>query len=175
MEVGLLLLRLAVGSIIAAHGAQKLFGWFGGPGLAGTSGWLESLGFRPGRLHATVTGLAEFGGGLLLMLGLLTPLGAAAALGVMLVAIVTVHWEKGFFNMEGGFEFNLMLAVAALTLAFTGAGKYSLDGALGWDLAGTSWGLAVAGLGVLSGLSVLTTRRLSQSGESSQQRTVLSG
>ena len=123
MDVGLLLLRLAVGGVMAAHGAQKLFGWFGGYGLEGTSGWLESLGFRPGRIQAAIAGWSEFLGGLLLVLGLLTPLGAAAVIGVMIVAIGSVHWEKGFFNSAGGYEFNLLLAVVAAALAFTGAGS----------------------------------------------------
>jgi putative oxidoreductase len=106
MEAGLLLIRVVLGGIMAAHGSQKLFGWFGGPGLAGTEGWLESMGFKPARLHAVVVGLAEFGGGALLALGLLTPLGAAAIAGVMFVAIATVHWSNGFFNGSGGYEFN---------------------------------------------------------------------
>ena len=91
MEAGFLLVRVVLGAIMAAHGAQKLFGWFGGPGLAGTGGWLGSMGFKPARLLAVVVGLAEFGGGALLALGLLTPLGAAAVAGVMFVAIPTVH------------------------------------------------------------------------------------
>lgn len=159
MEVGFLLLRLAVGTIIAAHGAQKLFGWFGGYGIAGTGGWLESLGFRPGRLHATVTGLAEFGGGVLLMLGFMTPLAAAAVLGVMLVALATVHWPKGFFNTEGGYEFNLLLATSAIALAFTGPGEFAIDYSLGWNMAGASWGLAAIATGLIAGVSVLVTRR----------------
>jgi putative oxidoreductase len=98
MEAGLLLIRVAVGAIMTAHGAQKLFRWFGGHGIVGTSGWLEPMGFRPARLHAAVVGLAEFGGGALLALGLFTPLGAAAVAGVMFVAIATIHWSNGFFN-----------------------------------------------------------------------------
>lgn len=95
MEAGLLLIRVMLGGIMAAHGAQKLFGWFGGHGIPGTAGWLESMGLRPARLYAAVNGLAEFGGGALLVLGLLTPLGAAAVAGVMFVAITTVHWKNG--------------------------------------------------------------------------------
>ena len=159
MEVGLLILRLVVGTTIAAHGAQKLFGWFGGYGIAGTGGWLESLGFRPGKLQATVSALSEFGGGLLLVLGLLTPFGAAAVAGVMVVAIGAVHLPKGFFNGEGGYEFNLVLAISALALAFTGPGRYSLDNAVNLDLAGTEWGLAAVALALIAGVLVLSTRK----------------
>ena len=170
MEVGLLLLRLTVGSLIAAHGAQKLFGWFGGYGIAGTGGWLESMGFRPGRLHASVTGLAEFGGGVLLMLGLVTPLGAAGVLGVMAVAIATVHWSKGFFNTEGGFEFNMLVAASAIVLAFTGPGEYSLDNALGWNLAGINWGLGAIAVGLIAAVGVLVSRRVEKPVEESSHK-----
>ena len=159
MEIGLLLVRLVVGGTLAAHGAQKLFGWFGGYGIAGTGGWLESLGFRPGKLQATVSGLSEFGGGLLLAAGLLTPLGGAAIAGVMIVAIASVHLDKGFFNGTGGYEFNLVLAVTALALAFTGPGRFSLDRALGLDLNGPVYGIAATVAAVLIGGFVLATRR----------------
>ena len=102
MDVGLLLLRLTLGLTFAAHGAQKLFGWFGGPGLGAVGQFFEMLGFAPGRRYALMAGLAETGGGLLLALGLLTPVGAALVFGVMLVAAVTVHIEKGFFAQNGG-------------------------------------------------------------------------
>ena len=158
MDVGLLLLRLAVGGVIAAHGAQKLFGWFGGYGLEGTSGWLESLGFRPGRVQAAIAGWSEFLGGSLLILGFLTPLGAAAVIGVMIVAIGAVHWEKGFFNTAGGYEFNLVLLIAAAGLAFLGAGAASLDNALDIGASGMAWGVLALGLGALAGTTVLALR-----------------
>ena len=158
METGLLLIRIVLGVVFAAHGAQKLFGWFGGFGIAGTGGWLASMGFRPARLHATVSGLSEFGGGLLLAFGLLTPLGAAAVAGVMIVAIATVHTPNGFFNSSGGYEFNLTLAVTALALAFTGPGRYSLDRALDLSVAGTEWGLAAIAASVVTAGSVLATQ-----------------
>ena len=160
MEIGLLLIRLVIGGIIAAHGAQKLFGWFGGYGIAGTGGWLESMGFRPGRIQAVVSGLSEFGGGLLLALGFLTPLGAAAIAGVMLVAIVSVHLSKGFFNGDGGYEFNLVLALGALGLAFTGPGEISLDNALTLDLDGPAFGVAAILAALLIGGSVLVGRKM---------------
>lgn len=159
MDAGLLILRVVIGAVMAAHGAQKLFGWFGGGGPKGTAAWLESMGFKPGGLHAAVNGLAELGGGLLLIVGLLTPLAAAAVAGVMLVAIATVHLPHGFFNSSGGYEFNLTLIGAALALAFAGPGRWSLDRALEIDLAGTSWGLAAAGLAILAAGATLLLRR----------------
>lgn len=159
MEFGLLLIRLVVGGTLAAHGAQKLFGWFGGYGIAGTGGWLESMGFRPGKAQAVVSGLSEFGGGLLLAAGLFTPLGAAAIAGVMLVAIVSVHLDKGFFNGTGGYEFNVVLVAAAIALAFTGPGELSLDNALGLDLSGPAYGLVAILAAAVAGGSVLAARR----------------
>src|SRR5260370_14131437 len=131
---GLLILRLVIGLTLAAHGAQKLFGWFGGPGM---SRWTESvkrLRIRPPQPWAWVAALSEFGGGLLLALGLLSPLGSLAIVGAMLVAIATVHLSKGFWVSKGGFEFNLSLIAGAAPLAFTGPGSYSLDKALGIHL-----------------------------------------
>lgn len=159
MDIGLLLIRLVIGGTIAAHGAQKLFGWFGGYGIAGTGGWLESLGFRPGRVQAVVSGLSEFGGGVLLALGLLTPLGAAAIAGVMLVAIGSVHISNGFFNGGGGYEFNLVLALGALAIAFTGPGEISVDKALGWSFDGPEYGIPAMLAALLIGGVVLATRK----------------
>src|SRR5687767_12809654 len=160
MEIGLLIIRLVIGGTLAAHGAQKLFGWFGGFGIAGTGGWLESMGFRPGKLQAVVSGLSEFGGGLLLAAGLLTPLGAAAIAGVMLVAIVSVHLDKGFFNGAGGYEFNVVLAATAIAMAFSGPGKLSVDNALGLDLGGFGFGIAATIAALLIGGFVLATRKV---------------
>jgi putative oxidoreductase len=133
-DVGILAIRLLLGSALAAHGAQKLFGWFGGYGLKGTGGFFEGLGFRPGTAFAAAAGLSEFGGGVLLALGLFTPLGAAAVLATMLVAMVSVHLKNGFFAMANGIELPFVYAAAALGVAFTGAGAYSLDGLLGLEL-----------------------------------------
>jgi putative oxidoreductase len=159
MEIGLLMVRLAVGLTLAAHGAQKLFGWFGGYGLSGTGQFMETLGFAPGRRSALLAGLGEAGGGLLLALGLATPLAAAAIVGVMLVAAVSVHLEHGFFVQSQGFEYTLVLAAAALAVAFTGAGQLSLDAGLGWNLGGVSWGLAALAAGLLGGGVRLATRK----------------
>ena len=159
MDIGLLLLRLTLGLTLAAHGTQKLFGWFGGPGLDATGQFFEMIGFIPGRRHAVRAGLAETGSGLVLALGLLTPVAAALLFSVMLVAAVTVHIKKGFFAQNGGYEYNLVLGIAALTLAFTGPGSLSLDALLGYYLSGRFWGMAALFVGVLGGVMPLIQRR----------------
>ena len=159
MEIGLLVLRVALGLTLAAHGAQKLFGWFGGFGLKGTGQWLESIGMVPGRVQALFAGLAETGGGLLLALGLLTPLAAGVVVAVMLVAVGTVHLKAGFWATKGGYEYNLLIAIAALSLAFTGAGALSLDAVLGLPFAGARWGLLALAAGVIGGVLPLVTRK----------------
>jgi len=167
MDTGLLILRLAVGLTLVGHGSQKLFGWFGGYGLEGTGGFLEQLGFRPGRRAALMAGLTEAGGGALLTLGLLTPLAATMVIAVMLVAIVSVHLSKGFFASNGGYEYPLLLAVAALTLAITGPGQISLDALLGTERAGLPWGIAAAALGSLGAAVQLLGRRITQASPAS--------
>jgi putative oxidoreductase len=132
--LGLLILRLGIGLIIAAHGAQKLFGVWGGPGMAGWTQSVQRLRIRPAQPWAWVAALSEFGGGVLLGLGLLSPLGSLAIIGAMLVAIATVHLANGFWNGKRGYEFNLSLIVGAAAVAFTGPGTYSLDNALGIHL-----------------------------------------
>jgi putative oxidoreductase len=149
MDFGLLLLRVVVGLTLSAHGAQKLFGWFKGPGLAGTAHWMESIGFVPGRRHAAMAGLTELAGGLLLAVGFLTPLGAALAASVMLVAALTVHVKQGFFITGGGYEYNLVLGVAALSLAFAGPGAFSADALLALPLGGLAWGALAAVVAVV--------------------------
>lgn len=158
MDVALLIIRLAVGGIVAVHGAQKLFGWFSGHGIAGTAGFLESLGFRPGRSYAWLLGAAELVGGAALAAGFLTPMAAAVVGGVMLAAIAVVHWEKGFFNMDGGYEFPLALGVAAVAMAFSGAGRWSLDHALDWALGDESWGIAAVVAAALASAVVVSSR-----------------
>jgi putative oxidoreductase len=158
MSVGLLILRLVVGLGLAAHGAQKLLGWFGGYGIAGTGQFLEGLGFRPGRLHAVQAGLAEVFGGLFLAAGFLTPVAAAALVAVMLVAAVSVHL-KGFFAQSGGYEYTLVLAAAAVALAFTGPGAISLDHALGISWSGEKWGLGALAAGLIGGAVPLLARK----------------
>jgi putative oxidoreductase len=159
MDIGLLLLRLTVGLTLAAHGTQKLFGWFGGPGLDASGQFFEMIGFLPGRRQALLAGMAETGGGLLLALGLLTPVAAAVLFSVMLVAAISVHFQKGFFAQNGGYEYTLVLGVAALTVAFTGPGSLSLDALLGHYLSGAFWGMAALFVGVLGGVAPLIQRR----------------
>jgi len=122
-----LVLRVPVGIIFAAHGAQKLFGWFGGYGLEGTGQYMASIGLAPGYLMALLAGGAEFFGGLALVLGLLVRPAAAALAFAMLVAIFVAHWSSGFFAASGGYEFALALFAASLSLVFSGGGRYSLD------------------------------------------------
>src|SRR5712692_9454495 len=130
-DVGILVIRVLFGVAIAAHGAQKIFGWFGGYGLKGTGGFFEGLGFRPGTAFAAAAGLSEFGGGILLTLGLFNSLGAAVVLAAMLVAMVSVHLKNGFFAMANGIELPFLYAVVALGVAFSGAGAFSFDALLG--------------------------------------------
>jgi putative oxidoreductase len=165
MNIGLLLLRLTVGLTIAAHGSQKLFGWFGGPGLSGAGQFFTILGFPPGRRHAFMAGVAETIGGLMLALGLGTPLAAAAAISVMLVAIFSVHFQKGFFAQNGGYEYNLVLAVAALSLAFTGPGSLSIDSLLSYSYAGWFWGPAAFVIAILVGTVPLLQRKAAPAAE----------
>jgi putative oxidoreductase len=160
MDLGLLVARLVLGPLMAAHGAQKLLGWFGGHGLSGTGAFFESLGFRPGRLFALAAGLGEAGGGILLALGLLGPIGPALMLSVMTVAMVSVHWHNGLFAMSNGIEVPLLYATGAVALAFTGPGAYSLDGLLGISSLWTPVvSLAALVVGLLGGVANLAFRR----------------
>jgi len=141
MDAGLLIARLMVGLALSAHGAQKLFGWFGGHGLRGTAGFFEGLGFRPGVLFALAAGLGEVGGGLLTAAGLLGPVGPALIILVMLVAIFAVHWPNGFFASSNGIELPFAYLASALALAHAGPGAYSLDGLWGLGIfpPSTAW------------------------------------
>ena len=160
MEIALLGLRLVVGLGFAAHGAQKLFGLFGGHGPEGTASFFELIGLRPGKLHAWAAGSAELFGGLLIALGLVTPFAAAALIAVMTAAVLTVHLRNGFFVSSNGFEYNLVLAAAAFALAGVGPGEWSLDGVLGIDLAGTGWALGALAAGLSGGLGAVLSGRL---------------
>jgi putative oxidoreductase len=159
MDVGLLVLRLVVGLTVAAHGTQKLFGWFGGYGIAGTGQFFEQLGFRPGKVQAALAGLAELGGGLLLATGLATPVGAALVTMVMVVAVGSVHLPKGFWVSDGGFEYNLLVVASAFALACTGPGEYSIDAAAGLAMSGLKFGLGALAAGVVLGGGALLGRK----------------
>lgn len=133
LSAGLLIARLVLGLAIAAHGSQKLFGWFGGHGIKGTGGFFESLGFRPGAAFATAAAVSEVLGGLLVALGFLGPIGPALIIGVMIVAAVTVHLKNGFFASTNGFEVAYLYGGGAAALLLSGPGLYSVDAMLGLD------------------------------------------
>jgi putative oxidoreductase len=133
-NIALLIVRLVIGLGMAVHGSQKLFGWFGGYGIAGTGGFMEGLGFKPGKLFATFAGLGETGSGLLIALGFLGGLGPALLVVVMITALASVHISKGFLVSNGGWELNALYIAPAIGLAFTGFGAYSLDQAFGLNV-----------------------------------------
>ncbi|MEU8591257.1 DoxX family protein [Streptomyces sp. NPDC048664] len=141
-DVGLLLLRLGTGGVLAAHGTQKLFGWFGGPGLDAAGQFMESVGYRPGKVNALVSGLTETGTGTLLALGLATPAAGAAAVGAMTGA-AAVHAPNGFFAQSGGFEYPASLGLTAASLAVAGPGRLSMDTLCGHAL-NRDWMVPVA-------------------------------
>src|SRR5215469_16862735 len=156
MNAALLVLRLVVGLGFAAHGTQKLFGWFGGGGINGTGAFFESIGFRPGKRFALAAGSGEFLGGLLLALGFLGPVGPALMISVMLVAILTVHKGHGFFTQNGGSELPILNITGALTVAIAGPGQFSIDQVLGLDRVVTELAVAVIlACGVLGALGAL--------------------
>lgn len=152
MELGLFVLRFVIGAFFIGHGSQKLWGAFGGAGVEGTTGFMESLGLKPGRTLAISAGLAEFLGGCLLVLGLVTPLAAAMIIAVMTTAIITVHLKNGPWITDSGWEYCAVIMAGCFALAGVGAGQVSLDYALGWDVAGTGWALAALAAGVIGGL-----------------------
>ncbi|MDX3529640.1 DoxX family protein [Streptomyces sp. ID05-39B] len=169
-DLGLLLLRLGTGGVLMAHGAQKLFGWFGGHGLEGTGQFMESVGYAPGRASATAAGLAETGGGALLALGLATPAAGAAAAGAMAGASA-VHVPNGFFAQSGGYEYAASLGLTAAGLAVTGPGRLSLDHAVGHTV-NRNW-MVPAALGVTAAATAvvvgLRTKRLRRREEGEQE------
>jgi putative oxidoreductase len=160
-DMGLLILRLAIGLIVAAHGAQKLFAWFGGPGLDGWTAIIGQLGVRPAPFWARINALAEFLGGLMLAIGLFTPVAAAVLGAVMLMAIVSVHWRNGFFNTNRGIEFPLSLLAGMVTIGLAGPGAYALapQSLLGWSL--PTLFLVTSALGVLADGVALATAAIS--------------
>ena len=162
LSIGLLLARLVIGLVMAAHGAQKLLGWFGGLGLSKTGEFVVQLGFAPGRAFAVAASVGEIASGLLVAFGFLGPIGPALMVCVMIVAMISVHWAQGLFAQNNGIEVPLLYAVAAIALALTGYGRYSLDASLGltgrWTTAAT-WVWLIAG--VLGGFVNLALRRRS--------------
>src|SRR5438445_9767314 len=163
MSYGLLVLRVVVGLTMAGHGLQKLFGWFGGPRIKGTAGFFGAIGFRSATAVAILAALAETSG-LLFALGFLTPLAALGIVVVMLNAIGSVHWQKGFWNTNGGFEFNLTLLTVAVAVAATGPDRFSLARWLGRDdsLSGLWWGVGVLATALVISTVTLATRKRPQ-------------
>lgn len=157
MEVGLLIIRVVIGGVMVFHGTEKLFGWWGGEGIAGAADFFGRQGFRPPRMMAAVAGLTETGGGLLLACGALTPLGAVMLVGTF-VNILVLHLPNGLSRRRNGFEYELVLLAGTLGIAFAGSGSISVDAAAGLDLSDPRWGWLVLGVGVLSGLAVSATR-----------------
>ncbi len=160
VSTGLLVARLVFGPLMAAHGAQKLFGWFGGPGLRATAGGMEHLRFRPGLPFALAAGVTEIVSGVLVALGLLGPVGPALMVSVMLVAAVSAHLQNGLWGQNGGYEMALVYGAAAFALALTGPGAFSADAALGlaplWTPA-FAW--IALGAGLIGGAANLLARR----------------
>jgi putative oxidoreductase len=160
VSAGLLVARLVLGLYMAAHGAQKLFGWFGGHGLAGTGGFFEQIGFRPGRVFAATAGTVEVVSGLLVISGLLGPVGPALMVSVLLVAAVSVHKQNGVFVTSNGIEHTVVYGAGAVALAMTGPGMFSVDTVLGLQSLWTSSTvLAALAIGVLGGVANLAARR----------------
>lgn len=166
MDVGLLILRILLACVLYAHATQKVFGWFSGPGLDGAAAIFDKLGQRPGRTMAVVAALCESSAALLLLLGAITPLGAAIAAGTMFVAGMSMVSMAGtFWNAAGGGEYPFVLAAASVVLAFTGAGAYSLDAAFDspWyqagDGSGVLIGIGAVGLAIVAALPPLVRMR----------------
>ncbi len=127
LDIGLFIIRLIIGLLFIGHGAQKLFGWFGGHGLKGTAGWLESMNMKPAMLMAVMAGLSELVGGILFVLGLLTPLAGLLIAATMVVAIAKVHGANGLWSTSNGYEYNLTILAVAIGIALAGPGQFALD------------------------------------------------
>ena len=158
-DAAVLVLRLGVGLIFAVHGAQKLFGWWNGPGFAAWQAVMTRMGFRPARPFAAVSAAAELIGGLALVFGIATPLAAAALVGQSVVIIFAAHWSRGFFNRDNGYEFPLVLLTGVVATLLLGAGAFSVDAAVGFAIAPDLRGALVA-IGVAGGLAALAVPRL---------------
>ncbi|MFJ1790693.1 DoxX family protein [Kitasatospora griseola] len=157
-DLGLLALRSVVGGVLFAHGAQKLFGWFGGGGPEATAQAMEQMGFEPGERNALAAGLGEAGGGALLAVGLATPVAGSVVAGTMAGAIA-VHYPAGFFAHGGGYEYPALLGACGLVLAVSGPGAYSLDAASGHSL-GRPWiGVLAFAASALGAVAVVSRRQ----------------
>ncbi len=159
MRFGIAVLRIVVGVLLMGHGLQKLKGWFSGGGLEGTGQAFESMGLRPGRAHATASGVSETVGGALLATGFLTPLGAAMITSGQTVAIERVHLKNGPWVADGGYEYNLALIAAVFAVSAAGPGALSLDGALGTERRGAGIALAQLAAGTAAAVPVIARAR----------------
>lgn len=155
MKLGRLIARIVIGSLFVGHGTQKWFGWFGGPGIEGATGMMDSLGLRPARRNAVAASASETVGGAMIALGALTPVAAAALIGTMVTAVRTVHLKSGPWNKDGGYEFNLVLIAGLLALVDGGPGRLSVDGRLGIHDTGAFWALAALAAGVAGSTLVI--------------------
>jgi putative oxidoreductase len=156
VDASLLLLRWGLGGMLVAHGVNKVLGV---GGIEGTTRWFEALGFRPAWLHARVAAMTEFGAGALMIVGLLTPVACAGYVGLMVVAAMTDHRDKGFFVFKGGWEYVGLVGLVALCVAATGPGKWSIDAAVDWHLFGFTWAGFALVVGLLSAVALLLVGR----------------
>jgi putative oxidoreductase len=159
MQIGRFLARAVIGGLFIGHGTQKLFGSFGGPGMEGTTGMMESLDMRPARRNALAAGAAEAGGGALLVAGLATPLACAALIGTMITAIRKVHLPNGPWAANGGYEYNVALIAALVAIAEDGPGTLSLDALLRLQRTGSRWGILALLLGAAASTAAIEVGR----------------
>jgi putative oxidoreductase len=159
MKIGRLAARTVIGGLFIGHGTQKLFGWFGGPGLEGTEQMMGALDMRPTRPNALAAGISETAGGALLVAGAATPLAASSLIGTMLTAIRKVHKPQGVWAAQGGWEYNAVLIAALVALIDTGPGELSVDAALGHDEWGPGWALGGLALGAAASSAAITMGR----------------
>ena len=159
VDLALLILRLTVGLTFAAHGAQKVFGWWGGPGYQGWQGAMSQMGFKPAGLFAAISAGVELIGGLALALGLLTPIAGAALIAQSVVIVGQVHWRNGFFSTKGGYEFPLTLGVAVAAIVLIGAGAWSMDAAIGFTVSASAR-IGLIALGMAAGVIALAVPRI---------------
>ncbi|HWB68201.1 MAG TPA: DoxX family protein [Mycobacteriales bacterium] len=159
MKFGRLLLRIVIGGLFVGHGTQKLFGWFGGPGIEGFSQAAESMEMRPGRRNAIAAGLTETAGGAMLAAGAATPLAAASLIGTMTTAIRKVHFRNGPWNSNGGYEYNLVLIAALLSLVDGGPGPISVDGLMGWHDTDHKWAIGALAVGAATSTAIIELGR----------------
>lgn len=161
MQIARFVARLTIGGLFIGHGTQKLFGWFGGGGVDGTTKLMASLGMHPPREQALAAGITEAGAGAMIAAGLGTPLAASSLIGVMSTAIDKAHWSKGLWNYNGGYEYNLVLLTCLAAVAESGPGALSLDHAFGIERQGTRWAAGAVALGVAAAaLNTQLSRRM---------------